>query len=98
VLEEQRHKLESQVALKKAALDAQTEMRKVEVGLTNLARQVEKNAYELTGLPPVNLLTTDQLAARIGAALEEAVKITRKKAVLEEATSVSGHSGGRSGG
>jgi hypothetical protein len=51
---------------------------------------MEKNAYELTGQPPVNLLTTDQVAARIGAALEEAIKITRKKAVLEEAMNVGG--------
>ncbi|KAJ9530578.1 hypothetical protein QJQ45_012559, partial [Haematococcus lacustris] len=63
---------------------AAQEMRKVEMGLSSLAKQVEKNAYELTGLPPVSTLTVDQLGARIGAALEEAVKISRKKAMLEE--------------
>lgn len=48
---------------------------------------MEKNAYELTGLPPVNTLTVDQLSTRIGAALEEALKITQSKALLDSAIS-----------
>uniref|UniRef100_A0A7S0WV64 Uncharacterized protein n=1 Tax=Chlamydomonas leiostraca TaxID=1034604 RepID=A0A7S0WV64_9CHLO len=84
-LEEQKVKIEHQVALKKAEFDARLEMRKVETGLASLARQVERNAYELTGQPPVAVLTMDQLTARVGAALGEAVAITRKKALLEDA-------------
>lgn len=60
----------------------------VEQGLANLAKQVEKNAYELTGCPPVSLLTVDQLAARVHKAMDEAVEVTKKKSVLEDALKV----------
>ncbi len=97
MLEEQKKAIESQAALKKASLDAQTEMRKTEIALNNLARQVEKNAYELTGQPPVQVCTVDQLLQRINGAVDEAVKITRKKATLEEALAVRRKGGGRRG-
>jgi hypothetical protein len=60
----------------------------VETSLANLAKQVEKNAYELTGQPPVAVLGVDALAALVGAALEEALRITRTKAVTQEAMQV----------
>lgn len=48
-------------------------------------RQVERNAFELTGQPPVHIMNLEQLAARITGALNEAVEITRKKGLLEDA-------------
>ncbi len=58
LLEEQKRALDSQVALKKANLEAAQDIRKLETGMANLARQVEKNAYELTGQPPVQVRHT----------------------------------------
>lgn len=85
VLEDQKTKLEAQAALKKAALESATEMRKVETGLAALAKAVEKDAYALTGQPPVQVLTLDQLQARVAGALTEAVAIARQKGALEGA-------------
>jgi hypothetical protein len=62
----------------------------VETGLAVLAKQVERNAYELTGQPPVQVLSMDQLAKRVGDSLAEAVSITRKKSLLEDALGVRG--------
>ena len=83
VLEEEKTKLQLQQQLFKDILGLKHEVRSIETGMSNLGRQLERNAWEMTGRPPVQVLDLKGLTERVGRAMDKAARITRVRALEE---------------
>ena len=77
VLEEQKTKLDQQKELKAQAFQSQAEIRKTEQSLWELEKKVA-----MIGQPP--RLDLEGITKRVGAALDEAMKLIRAKKIVDQ--------------